>query len=46
MTDALSRKDKLNMIVSSEKLIKELEKLEIDIHVPNLPTDILSAYKS
>ncbi|KAL8147704.1 hypothetical protein AgCh_005141 [Apium graveolens] len=30
VADALSRKERLNMIISSEKLIKEFEKLEIE----------------
>lgn len=34
VVDALSRKEKLRMITSSEELIQEFEKLEIDVQIP------------
>ena len=34
VADALSRKETLNMLVSSEKLIEEFKKLELEIKIP------------
>ena len=34
VADALSRKEKLKLLVSSEELIREMEKLEIEVKIP------------
>ncbi|KAL8155372.1 hypothetical protein AgCh_000671 [Apium graveolens] len=43
VANALSRKERLNMITSSEELIKEFEKLEIKVSIPSMSTEILCA---
>ncbi|KAL8121324.1 hypothetical protein AgCh_018164 [Apium graveolens] len=43
VADALSRKERLNMIISSEELIKEFEKLEIEVGIPSMSTEVLCA---
>jgi hypothetical protein len=41
VADALSRKERLNILTSSEDLIKEFEKLELEVCVPNSSTDMI-----
>ena len=36
VADALSRKERLNILTSSEELIKDFEKLEIEVQIPEL----------
>ncbi|KAL8108205.1 hypothetical protein AgCh_024593 [Apium graveolens] len=43
LADALSRKERLNMITSSEELIKEFEKLEIEVSTPSMTIEVLCA---
>ena len=43
VADALSRKERLNMITSSEELIREFEKLEIEVNIPSMSTEVLCA---
>ena len=41
VADALSMKERLNLITSSEELIKDFEKLEIEIHIKKSTSEIL-----
>ena len=41
VADALSRKERLNLIASSEKLIKEMESLEIEVCIPKSTSEML-----
>ena len=41
VADALSRKERLNLITSSEKLIEDFEKLEIEVHIPESTQEML-----
>ncbi|KAL8133953.1 hypothetical protein AgCh_009138 [Apium graveolens] len=43
MADALSRKERLNMLTSSEELVREFEKLEIEIRIPGESTEVIYA---
>ncbi|KAL8105555.1 hypothetical protein AgCh_029374 [Apium graveolens] len=43
VADALSRKDRLNLLTSSEELIKEFDKFEIEVRVPESSTEMIYA---
>ncbi|KAL8095247.1 hypothetical protein AgCh_036633 [Apium graveolens] len=43
VADALSRKKRLNMLTSSKELIKDFEKLEIEVQIPELERGIMYA---
>ena len=43
VADTLRKKERLNMITSSEELIKEFEKLEIEVSTPSMSTEVLCA---
>ena len=43
VADALSRKERLNLITPSEKLIKDFEKLEIEINIDKSTSKMLYA---
>ena len=41
VVDALSRKERLNLITHSEKLIKDIEKLEFEINIDKSTSEML-----
>ncbi|KAL8104152.1 hypothetical protein AgCh_028404 [Apium graveolens] len=43
VADALSRKERLNLLTSCEELAKEFDKLEIEIRIPNESTEAIYA---
>ena len=43
VADALSRKERLNLLTSSEYLIKEFDRLEIEVRVPENSTEMIYA---
>ena len=43
VADALSRKERMNLITSSEELIREFEKLEIEIQLAEATTEVMYA---
>ena len=43
VADALSRKKSLNLITSAAELIKDFEKMDIEIHIPTSSTEALHA---
>ncbi|KAL8145815.1 hypothetical protein AgCh_003819 [Apium graveolens] len=43
VADALSRKERLNMLTSSEELIKDFEKMEIEVQTPELGGEVMYA---
>jgi len=43
VADALSRKERLNRLTSCEDLIKEFDKLEIEIRIPNESAEAIYA---
>ena len=43
VADALSRKERLNVLTSSADLIREFEKLEIEVCIPNTSTNAVYA---
>ena len=45
VADALSRKERLKMIMTSEELIKEFEKMEIDVRMTGKGTEGLFEIK-
>lgn len=43
VADALSRKEKLNVLTTSVELIKDFEKLEIEVRVPGSTDHVMCA---